>query len=286
MPPPVTPVAARAVGWAFAPTPQALCQLPERWRWPSAPDGAGCCAQHLGAVSDGPRRSAVVTESAPCRPYWRRRRQTSWSGCNRRLTPLAPSNSRQNEQCRAVPCRPWTSAGPSSPGRHERDEGNEPRLVGAHGFDQLVGFGRLLGVVLQDVANQPVAVQADHRADAPRAAIALFNAWIEPAYLGRPNNPFMSVTGRVAATTSDRPGSTWLDLHELDPVASLELKDLPYVGGDGDLALAGRGGGTYGVGSMSLICRKKIEVPPLLRRRAAGRSARLHQSQWSPAGRP
>ena len=33
--------------------------------------------------------------------------------------------------------------------------------------------------------------------------------------------------------------TTLLDLHELDPVAGLDLKGLPYVGGDGDLALAG-----------------------------------------------
>jgi hypothetical protein len=38
-----------------------------------------------------------------------------------------------------------------------------------------------------------------------------------------------------------------LDLHELDPVAGLDLKGLPYVGGDGDLALAGHGGGTHGM---------------------------------------
>jgi hypothetical protein len=30
---------------------------------------------------------------------------------------------------------------------------------------------------------------------------------IDTALLGRPNNPFKSVTGRVAATTSNRPGS-------------------------------------------------------------------------------
>jgi hypothetical protein len=76
---------------------------------------------------------------------------------------------------------------------HERDEGNEARLVGAQGFDQLVGVGRLISVVLHDEANQLVAVQADHRADAPRTAIALFMASIGTALLGRLNNPFRSV---------------------------------------------------------------------------------------------
>jgi hypothetical protein len=46
--------------------------------------------------------------------------------------------------------------------------------------------------------------------------------------------------------------SPWLDLHELDPVAGLELKGLPYVGGHGDLALAGYDGGTHGLGSLCL----------------------------------
>jgi hypothetical protein len=32
-------------------------------------------------------------------------------------------------------------------------------------------------------------------------------ASIETALLGRPNNPFRSVTGRVAAPTSNRPGT-------------------------------------------------------------------------------
>jgi hypothetical protein len=65
--------------------------------------------------------------------------------------------------------------------------------------------------------------------------------------LARPAEQILQVGHRPGRGHDLEP--PWLDLHELDPVAGLDLKGLAYIGGDGDLALAGHGGGTRGVGS-------------------------------------
>jgi hypothetical protein len=73
---------------------------------------------------------------------------------------------------------------------------------------------------------------------------------VDPNGLARPAEQSLQVGHRPGRGHGLEP--TCLDLHELDPVAGLDLKGLPYVGGDGDLTLAGHDGGTHGLGSMCL----------------------------------
>src|SRR5262249_28755814 len=62
-------------------------------------------------------------------------------------------------------------------------------------------------LVLRDVAYQHIGIQADHRADAPRFAIARFMSSIDTVLAALPNMPLSSVTDRLAAINRYWPGS-------------------------------------------------------------------------------
>jgi hypothetical protein len=89
-----------------------------------------------------------------------------------------------------------------------RNERHRSRLFDSERLHQLRRLWRLLGVVLHDVARQDVGVEADHLAAEPRAAIVLFMSSIDTRFFANPSTAFNSVTECVAATTSNRPGST------------------------------------------------------------------------------
>jgi putative transposase len=109
-------------------------------------------------------------------------------------------------------------------------------------LDQGRGLGRLLGVVLREVAHQHIGIQPDHRAaSAPAAAIAAFIASIDTATARFGRMPFRPVTGSVAAITEP----ARRDLHELDPIAGLDAQAGPNGCGDGDLTFRGEGRGAH-----------------------------------------